>query len=278
MPDALRQPVSAIGDDWLSLARAGEASGVPLRTLRGRAEREARDAKRECRPSLARLDAPPSGRGKRVWWVHRNLHPGLQRSSDDNDSERSSLLTRYPQHQVERAFRKARWLTDWRLLCDARRDSGVTEAELAERVVEQARSIEGDDYAITFRSLQRWYQAYSRVKNDGQIAGVEGLVDKRSIINGARGDDTPDGHRGASVARSPEAIRWLQSRASTLGMGGVGKALVCIYLAYKMAFVQGMDHIGVEHLDAVQDLSMGKEDANHMANVVPESATMRRVV
>ena len=77
---------------------------------------------------------------------------------------------------------------------------------------------------------------------------------------------------------TPEAIRWLQSRASTLGMGGVGKALVCICLAYKMAFVQGMDYIGVEHRDAVQNLSMGHEDAKHMADVVSESATMRRVV
>ncbi len=76
----------------------------------------------------------------------------------------------------------------------------------------------------------------------------------------------------------PDAVTWLQGRASTLGMGGLGKALVCLYLAYKVAFVKGDSAITAEHLEDVEDLSMGHEDAEVVAEAVAQSSGMRRVV
>lgn len=75
-----------------------------------------------------------------------------------------------------------------------------------------------------------------------------------------------------------EAVRWLQGRACTLGMGGIGKALVCLYLAHKVAFHKGDAKITARHLEDVEDLSMGTEDAARIAETVAESSGMRRVV
>ena len=75
-----------------------------------------------------------------------------------------------------------------------------------------------------------------------------------------------------------DAEKWLQSRACTLGMGGIGKALVCLYLAYKLAFVKGDDTISAQRLEDVDDLAMGHEDAERIAEVVAESSGMKRVV
>jgi len=77
---------------------------------------------------------------------------------------------------------------------------------------------------------------------------------------------------------SPDAIKWLQGRACTLGMGGIGKALVCLYLAYKLAFVKGDEKITAEHLEDVDDLTVGQEDAERVAEIVAEASGMRRVV
>lgn len=77
---------------------------------------------------------------------------------------------------------------------------------------------------------------------------------------------------------SPEAEKWLQGRASTLGMGGIGKALVSLYLAAKVAYTKGDDTITVEHLEDVHDLVMGHEDAERVAEAVAESSGMRRVI
>ena len=77
---------------------------------------------------------------------------------------------------------------------------------------------------------------------------------------------------------TPDAEKWLQGRASTLGMGGIGKALVCLYLAYKLCFVKGDNAITARHLEDVEDLAMGHEDAERVAEVVAESSGMKRVV
>jgi len=76
----------------------------------------------------------------------------------------------------------------------------------------------------------------------------------------------------------PGAVKWLQCRASTLGTGGIGIALGCLYLAYKVAFVQGCETITAAHLDDVADLTIGHEDAQRVAEVVAESSGIRRVV
>lgn len=69
---------------------------------------------------------------------------------------------------------------------------------------------------------------------------------------------------------SPEAEKWLQSRASTLGMGGLGKALVSLYRAAKVAYAKGDTVITVEHLEDV--------DAERVADTVAAAACIRRVV
>jgi len=53
---------------------------------------------------------------------------------------------------------------------------------------------------------------------------------------------------------------------------GVGKALVCLYLAYKLCFVKGDNAISARHLEDVEDLAMGHEDAERVAEVVAESS------
>jgi hypothetical protein len=67
-------------------------------------------------------------------------------------------------------------------------------------------------------------------------------------------------------------------RACTLGTGGIGIALGCLYLAYKLAFVRGMDAITAADLENVADLTIGHEDAARVAEVVAESSGMRRVI
>lgn len=77
---------------------------------------------------------------------------------------------------------------------------------------------------------------------------------------------------------TPDAIKWLQGRASTLGMDGIGKALVCLYLACKLAFVKGDDKVTAEHLEDVDDLTVGHEDRKPVAEIVAEALGIRRVV
>jgi DNA transposition AAA+ family ATPase len=77
---------------------------------------------------------------------------------------------------------------------------------------------------------------------------------------------------------SPDAERWLQSRASSLGMGGLGIAMSALYLAYKIAWVKGDQAITADHLAQVVDVTVGSEDAARMAEVVAQSSGLRRVV
>ncbi|HNQ24745.1 MAG TPA: AAA family ATPase [Phycisphaerae bacterium] len=86
------------------------------------------------------------------------------------------------------------------------------------------------------------------------------------------------GQAGLQLRVTPDAERWLQDRACTLGQGGVGKALVYLYLGAKLAFVQGDDVLTSDHLEAVVDLAMGHEDAARRAAMVADSASMRHAV
>jgi DNA transposition AAA+ family ATPase len=84
---------------------------------------------------------------------------------------------------------------------------------------------------------------------------------------------------GLKLHVSAEAVTWLQARASTLGLGGVGKALVSLYLAAKVAYAKGEATVTVEHLEDVDDLVMGHEDAERVAEAVADAGgTMRRAV
>jgi len=86
-------------------------------------------------------------------------------------------------------------------------------------------------------------------------------------------------HRGGlRLDVSPDALRWLQTRASTLSLGGIGKVLVSLYLACRLASRKGDSVITVDHLEAVDALAMGHEDAERVADVVREASGMKRVV
>jgi hypothetical protein len=93
-------------------------------------------------------------------------------------------------------------------------------------------------------------------------------------------------HRGdVKLHVAPDAVKWLQARDSTLGTGGLGRALACFYsfaaqgmLACKVAFVQNEDTITAQNLEDVTDMTMGDEDAQRVAKVVAESSGIRRVV
>jgi len=75
-----------------------------------------------------------------------------------------------------------------------------------------------------------------------------------------------------------DAEKWLQSRAGTLGTGGIGIALACLFLAFKVAYTQGAREITAQMLEDVTDVTIGHEDAQRISEVVAESAGMRRVV
>ncbi len=115
------------------------------------------------------------------------------------------------------------------------------------------------------------------------------IVMKRDLTERTRGEHPEPLYRledvrklihqsGLKLHVSKDAEKWLQSRASTLGMGGIGKALFSLYLAAKVAYAKGDDTITVEHLEDVDDLAMGHEDAERMLEAVAGSSGMRRVV
>ncbi|MCH7885122.1 MAG: hypothetical protein IIC01_07700 [Planctomycetes bacterium] len=54
--------------------------------------------------------------------------------------------------------------------------------------------------------------------------------------------------------------------------------MICLYLAYKLAFVKGDETITALHMEDVADMAMGHEDAERIAEVVAESSGMKRVV
>ncbi len=83
---------------------------------------------------------------------------------------------------------------------------------------------------------------------------------------------------GLKLHVTPDAQKRLKDQACTLGMGGIGKALLCIYLAAKLAYAKGDAEITVEHLEDVVELTIGHEDAERIADAVAESSGMRRVV
>ncbi len=68
-----------------------------------------------------------------------------------------------------------------------------------------------------------------------------------------------------------DAEKWLQSRACALGSGGIGKAMICLYLAYKVAYVNGQEEITADTLDDVEVLTMGHEDAQRIAEIIADT-------
>ena len=75
----------------------------------------------------------------------------------------------------------------------------------------------------------------------------------------------------------PDAIDWLQGRASAIGTGGVGTALVCLYLAAKVAYVNGDAVITADHLQDVAGLVIGLEDAERILESVQQANQIARL-
>jgi len=83
---------------------------------------------------------------------------------------------------------------------------------------------------------------------------------------------------GLDIHVTKDGIDMLQSQACALGMGGIGKAITSLYLAFKIAYSSGDETITAEHLEAAQCLTMGHEDAQRLAETVAQSSGIRRVV
>ena len=196
MTQAMRQSVTLPADEWLSLDQASRLTGESIRNLQRRASWELRSARQAGRQTLARKALPTSGKGKPVWYVHRSFDPTLARCVDKSTREersRTALVDRFPQHKVEQAYLRAHWLRKWRSLCDQRRIGNGTEVQLAERIVREAKKTEGPNFPISMRSLQLWHGAYYRTSPDGQIRGVEGLIDRRGVEDQGDGKSTDAG-------------------------------------------------------------------------------------
>ncbi len=203
MTDAHSQPL-ARDSDWLTLQEAVELSGDSLYVWTRRAQREGKAARVAGRQPLARKAPSVAGCSKHVWWLRRSLHPALARNANGQEHEgrvRGSLLTRYPQHQVERACRKAHWLRKWREACDRRHGLHTTEAALAARIVGEASRVDG--LRLSLRVLQLWHAAYTARGANGRRRGVEALIDGRAAAR--RHDDTTE---TAPTGRSPEAVAY----------------------------------------------------------------------
>ena len=131
MAVALRQSAGLPENrDWVTLYQAAERTGESVRTWRWRARGELQAARTERRQALAM-------KVTNTWHVHRSLDSRLTRFPESalrEDQTSASLLAKYPQHQVERAYRKAAYVRAWRTACQRRRDPHVTERDLADRI------------------------------------------------------------------------------------------------------------------------------------------------
>lgn len=204
------QPIvyDSLGEDWIPIQQASELTKRTISTWRWRALREQRDACARGRASLSRLASPVKRRGKPTWWVHRSIDARLTRTVDRgtrDDQDRTVLLERFPAHQVDLAYRKAYWLSQWDRACQRRRSGDVTQKALAEKVIAEARESESADFPISYRALQHWRRAYKKLNAEGRIDGITGLIDRRSIESSKENDNVT---RGASGTRSQQAIEF----------------------------------------------------------------------
>jgi len=191
---------------WLSVDQAVRLTGEPERTWSWRAKREATQARKQGRESLA-IKATHDGRVR--WMIHRSLDDRLASDRKCNanctatallghfsflctepqasacaisrwsiripgENERYTISRNapenHPQHFVARGLERNRWLQRWLEAC-AKREDGLTDSALAARVVNEAKR---DDATlkISVRSLYLWRSKAHRA------GGVAGLVDK----------------------------------------------------------------------------------------------------
>ncbi len=192
--------------DWLTVDQAARLTGDSPRTIRWRALNEAGDSRRSGRMPLARKAPSRDGRTKAVWLIHRRLDHRLSRNVSKPDREsrdRNVLLEKYPKHAIDGAYRKAHWLRRWDQLCQEHRLAGESELTLARRVVAEAKAVEAGQFTVSVRSLQIWRRAYNDTTPGGRIAGIAGLIDRRSLSGNRDGGAT-----GSVEGRSPDAVEY----------------------------------------------------------------------
>lgn len=132
---------------------------------------------------------------------------------------------------------------------------------------------------LGFRELGDWSEVTDQLASR--------IVMKRDLTERTRGENpeplyTRDDIRklihaaGLKLHVTAEAEGWLQARASTLGLGGIGKALVSLYLAAKVAYASGASTVTAEHLEDIVDLTIGHEDAERIIDAVADAGGMMR--
>lgn len=194
MPQAIRQSETSLRDAalWLPIERAAELMATPERTLRHRCAREFHSR------GLAEMRRSGS-RGRPTWFVHASVDPRLSPCPDARtreDSAKESLYAKHPKHFVDRAYRQAHWVREWRARLNAPRLAGGTDRQISEQLVADAKAAEGDGFKICLRNLHLWHNRMQEFGDDGQVLGVAGLVARYQ----SRDRD------GADITRSPEAV------------------------------------------------------------------------
>jgi DNA transposition AAA+ family ATPase len=77
------------------------------------------------------------------------------------------------------------------------------------------------------------------------------------------------------VKVSSDGVRWLQQRACTLGMGGIGMAKIMLYLAYKYVVATGASVVTADVLDKVDELRVEPEDVERIEAIVSAPQAQR---
>ncbi len=205
MPLAVRQSTFDIqhsplerSDEWLSLDDAARLLDLHVRTLRFRCAQWAKSGQAQKRPCA---------NGPAVWFVHASVDARLSPCPDASTREQAAgatLLQRFPMHHVQRAHKKAYYLHKWREQCSRgsetlRYGSRRTDRRIAAEIVAEAKREEGDGFKISVRTLQLWKEAYDSIGDDGQMRGLEALVDRYAST--APGADP-------RAALSPEAVAY----------------------------------------------------------------------
>jgi len=178
---ALRHsPIAAPPPDFVPVAEASRLTGMSV-------SRWQKVAAANADKGLAFFQQ--IGKSKPTWHVSLTLHHLLTPSSL-RGSVASSLRDRYPEHLIDRALLKKKWLDKWADGCETPRVAGVTDVVIADRVATEARQVEGQGFRISARSLQLWKAAH----RDG---GLDALIDRY----GRTAHET-------LIGRSPEAVAY----------------------------------------------------------------------
>ena len=165
--------------EWVTLAETcrltGERNGVWYR----RATREADAARSVGRKPLAIKASIGGGRAAIVWWLHRSLDARLALDLDGQVTSDRSRAFACSEGQLARAWRRARWLIEWRQAIDSQAKDKRIKVALAAQTVRRANEAEGAKLRISVRSLQMWWRRFTAITDQG-VAGLQGLIERQA--------------------------------------------------------------------------------------------------